>query len=802
MKTIHSYLLLVAAFAIGLLAHAASAQTATWNAASGTWKTALNWNPQVDPNGNSFNVIFNNGGSLTLDSARFVGNYSQTGGTFAITNGQFLQISSAGALDGGGVMSLATINDALTGPNPGSVVLTNSAGTIRGSGQVGYGGLSVLNQANGIIQADVSGQLLYLNGSGTFTNNGLMRAQGGGTLILDGSSSAVFNNNATIRSENGSDVSILFSKIVGGTLNNTGSTGTLTLNNGTLRDVTIAAGSTVTTGATRPGSLENTLVNHGTLAPNAQQSIFIASNTTLSGGGVVVLASINSVITNTGSNRTLTNNDNVLRGTGQIGYDSLSVINGAAGIIQADVSGQTLHLNGSGTFTNSGLMLATNGATLYFSGTGAVTNSGGTLRVSPTSTIKGDGGIVQTAGTIDLDGGDMNFPLGVDLNGGQLIGNGTFTGPIRNSGGIVGPGHSPGKITVNGNYTQGANGTLNIEIGGATAGTEYDQLQVNGTATLGGTLNVTLINGFRPAVGDVFQIIAPNAFSGAFATINTTGFTGNVTYSNSGITLTVATVPDIPLNISTRMQVGTDPNQLIGGFIVTGSEPKKVIILATGPSLAAFGISGVLADPVLELYQGNTLLATNDNWKVPAQAEIEATQLQPKNDLESALVRTLTPGAYTAVVRGTNSGTGVGTVQVYDLSQTSKSKLANISSRGFVQAADSGVMIAGFIIGGNGGANSRVVVRALGPSLSAFGITGALADPTLELKNANGSTLSNNDDWQQSPDAAEINTRGLAPGDTHESALAISLPSGGYTAIVRGHNGGTGVGVVEVYNVE
>jgi hypothetical protein len=341
-----------------------------------------------------------------------------------------------------------------------------------------------------------------------------------------------------------------------------------------------------------------------------------------------------------------------------------------------------------------------------------------------------------------------------------------------------------------------------VEIGGTAPGTEYDQLKVNGTATLGGTLNVTLINGFRPAVGDVFQIIAPNAFSGAFAAINTTGFTGNVSYSASGITLTVATVPDIPLNISTRMQVGTDPNQLIGGFIVTGSEAKKVIILATGPSLAAFGITGVLADPVLELYQGNTLLATNDNWKVPAQAEIEATQLQPKNDLESALVRTLAPGAYTAVVRGTSGGTGIGTVQVYDLSPSSKSKLANISSRGLVQAADSGVMIAGFIIGGNGGADSRVVVRALGPSLSAFGIAGALADPTLELKNSNGTTLVSNDDWQQAAGAAEISSRGLAPTDTHESALVTSLPNGGYTAIVRGHNGGTGVGVVEVYNVQ
>ena len=169
-----------------------------------------------------------------------------------------------------------------------------------------------------------------------------------------------------------------------------------------------------------------------------------------------------------------------MHGAGQIGYDSLSVVNGAAGIIQADVSGQTLHLNGSGTFTNNGLMLASSSTTLYFSGTGTITNSGGTMHVLPNSTIKGDGGITQTAGTIDLDGGSMNFPLGVDLNGGQLIGNGTFTGPIRNNGGIVGPGHSPGKITVNGNYIQGAGGTLNIEIGGGAAGTEL----IDGRATV------------------------------------------------------------------------------------------------------------------------------------------------------------------------------------------------------------------------------------------------------------------------------------------------------------------------------
>jgi uncharacterized delta-60 repeat protein len=255
------------------------------------------------------------------------------------------------------------------------------------------------------------------------------------------------------------------------------------------------------------------------------------------------------------------------------------------------------------------------------------------------------------------------------------------------------------------------------------------------------------------------------------------------------------------LNISTRLNVGTDPNQLIGGFTITGTEPKKVIILATGPSLDKFGLTGLLADPILELYQGSTVIASNDNWEVPDKAAIEATGFQPAHKLESALLRTLPPGAYTAVVRVTNGGTGLGTVQLYDLAETTKSTLANIAARGVVEAPDNRILIGGFIIGGNGGGNSHVIVRALGPSLIAFQIGAPLPDPTLEIKNANGSTLAFNDDWQQSPQADEIRTRGLAPADK-ESAVMISLPNGGFTAIVRGKGGATGVAVVEVYNVE
>lgn len=410
----------------------------------------------------------------------------------------------------------------------------------------------------------------------------------------------------------------------------------------------------------------------------------------------------------------------------------------------------------------------------------------------------------QESGTTSLQNANLKFLNEAQFNGGSLVGTGTVTGSVKNNGATFGPGFSPGKITVNGNYAQTATGVLNMEIGGTTAGTEYDQLVVSGNAALGGTLNVSLINGFRPKVGDVFQLIAPNSISGAFAAINTVGFTAQANASSGGgITLTVLTVPDIPLNIATRLRVNPDPNQLIGGFIITGTEPKKVIIRAIGPSLSSF-FSGVLADPTLELFQGTTLLASNDNWKVRSdgssqQTEVEASTIPPTHDLESALVRTLAPGAYTAVVRGKGGTSGIGLVEAYDLDQTAKSKLANIATRGFVDT-DNNVMIGGFIIGGNGQASARVVIRAIGPSLSGFGITGALQDPTLELKNANGSTLISNDDWKQSQ-AAEINQTGLAPTDIRESALVTSIPDGNYTAILRGKNNSTGVALVEVYNV-
>lgn len=254
------------------------------------------------------------------------------------------------------------------------------------------------------------------------------------------------------------------------------------------------------------------------------------------------------------------------------------------------------------------------------------------------------------------------------------------------------------------------------------------------------------------------------------------------------------------LNISTRLRVQTGDNALIGGFIVTGTDAKKVIIRAIGPSLTQSGVGGALVDPVLELHGSDgSLIVANDNWKDTQEAEITATGIAPKNDLESAIVRTLAPGSYTAILRGKNDGTGIGLVEAYDLDQAANSTLANISTRGFVETNDN-VLIGGFIVGGGSGGFARVVVRAIGPSLGTSGVQGALQDPTLELRDQNGALITANDNWKETQ-LAEITALGLAPKNDAESALVASLPPGNATAIVRGKGGTTGVGLVEVYNV-
>jgi hypothetical protein len=251
------------------------------------------------------------------------------------------------------------------------------------------------------------------------------------------------------------------------------------------------------------------------------------------------------------------------------------------------------------------------------------------------------------------------------------------------------------------------------------------------------------------------------------------------------------------LNISTRLKVLTGNSVLIGGFIITGSSNKEVLVRGLGPTLSQppFNVPGALADPTLELHNGaGVLIASNDNWKDSQQVAIMATGLAPPNNLESAILQTLAPGKYTAILRGKNNTTGVGLVEVYDIDKAFDTTLSNISTRGFVDT-NQNVMIGGFI-SGNG--IVKVIVRALGPTLLQFGVPNVLADPTLELHDANGALIASNDNWKDTQQA-EIQASGFAPPNNAESAIIITRPPGNTTAIVRGKNNTTGNALVEVY---
>ncbi|PYL85386.1 MAG: hypothetical protein DMF17_08700, partial [Verrucomicrobia bacterium] len=265
-------------------------------------------------------------------------------------------------------------------------------------------------------------------------------------------------------------------------------------------------------------------------------------------------------------------------------------------------------------------------------------------------------------------------------------------------------------------------------------------------------------------------------------------------------------------NISTRLAVGTGDNVLIGGIIIQGNAPKKVIIRAIGPELTQYGVPGALQDPTLELHDGSgALIGQNDNWGTTILggvitsdqvAEIQASGLAPGDSHESAIIATLQPGNYTAIIRGEPDGTtGVALVEVYDLGTasldvSSNAQLGNISTRGLVQTGDN-VMIGGFIVRGD--MPATVIVRAIGPSLTAYGVPGALQDPTLELHDGTGAVIGSNDNWRDDPGAAQIQADNLAPSDPRESATIVTLAPGNYTAIVRGTNDTTGVALVEAF---
>jgi plastocyanin len=288
------------------------------------------------------------------------------------------------------------------------------------------------------------------------------------------------------------------------------------------------------------------------------------------------------------------------------------------------------------------------------------------------------------------------------------------------------------------------------------------------------------------------------------------GMVGTVIVSNStptpSPTPTPTPTPAVTArlgNISTRGLVQTGSGVTVAGFIVTGTDSKTVVLRGVGPTLSQppFNIPGTLADPTLQLFDGNqNPIWFNDNWKDTQQTQIQATGHAPPNDFESAILQVLPPGNYTAILSGKNGTTGVGLVEVYDISPGVFAELTNVSTRGFVGTGQQ-VMIGGFITSGGNGA-AQVVVRGLGPTLSQppFNLSGTLADPVVTLVDGNGNVVQNNNDWKNTQQPA-IQATGLAPPNDLDAAILATVAAGHYTAILSGNGGGTGIGLVEVYKL-
>jgi hypothetical protein len=503
--------------------------------------------------------------------------------------------------------------------------------------------------------------------------------------------------------------------------------------------------------------------------------------------------------------------------------------------------------NPGGGILNGGRLTLTNGAVSGNSaefGGGGITNVG-TLRISD-STISGNdggtgGGISSNTGTLTLtnttvsgnsaDDGAGIAGRDVTITNSTIAGNSASgsggglsksSGTLRARNTIIALNTAPTGPDVNGALTSDGFNLIGNGAGAQISPAESDQIGTPGSPidplldslrdNGGPTLTRALLSGSRAidkgessgSVTDQRGFSRPSDHPGITNASGGNGgdigaFEVQAAVPTPTPTPTPTSAPTRLANISTRLRVETDDNALIAGIIITGPEPKKVMLRGIGPSLPFLDR---LENPTLELRNASgTLLDANDNWgESPDRQAIIDSTLPPGNDSESAIIATLPAegASYTAILRGANNGTGIGVVEVYDLGLGANSKLANISTRGFVETEDN-VMIAGTIVVGPG--SQRVMIRALGPSLP---VLGAVADPVLELRDANGVALRITDDWRNGGQEAEIIATTIPPANDLEAAIIYTLQGNGasYTAIVRGIGGSTGIAVVEIYALQ
>ncbi len=748
-----------------------------------------------------------NTGVQVTNSGTIEGRTGITGG-FDSTTGLPLSYTISVTNQTGGVISGVNgsgVNIDGVFTNFTATVINQNGATMKGT----WDGVSANGDGDGI---DVDGVL-------NLTNNGVIRALGANGVGTDGfpnGPDGVAAGGGTIVNEAGAEITAAVT------------TGDATFSQGILIDDSSRGNAIAATNLTNRGLVKSdngpavffisTIAHTNTKAAGATRSGW-----GLGGQGAAIQSGNGSdVITNSGTVTGL----NGFAMDMQDGNNTLNIMGGVASIT-GNISGGVGGTNA--LVIDPGFEQQFHHYAAQLSNFSTVEIKSGTVTLSGTSNYTGSTTI--SGGTLLAQNvaGSATGTGAVTVNSGaKLGGSGTVGAVTVSNGGTVAPGQSAG-ILNSGNATFNAGAIFSVEIGGTTAGTQYDQLNVTGTVSLGGsTLSGTLINGFAPAVGQQYTIIqSTGAISGTFAqgssvTIGGTSFT--ITYNANSVVLSVGAAPTptatptatatatatpavgLASNVSTRLPVGTGNNVLIEGFIVQGpnGSTKKIIIRAIGPSLVPFGITDALANPTLEIRDSsNTLIASNNDWKntqvggiiTGDQAvEINGSGVAPGNDLESAIIADLAPGSYTAVVRGVGDTVGTGVVDAFDLSPGSAARVANIATRGLVQPGDK-LMIAGFIVQ-NGPV--RAVILAAGPSLSAFGITNALPDTTLELHDQNGAIVLQNDDWQ-SDQKAELEATGLQPSDPKEAAVIVTLQPGQYTAQVRGKPEATGIGVVQVF---
>ena len=767
--------------------------------------------------------IFNDGGEVTVSNAILESNSSVAAlagnggggifndGTLTASNTFFLNNTAAiGALGNGG----AILNsDGGTATLTGCLLQQNMANR-AGGGIENNGGIVVSHSTDFFNNfAGINGGALHTGGAGSatlsggFVSSNTASQEGGGlwnsstgTLVVqattDGTGTFIANNTAM---GDGTDQG-------GGGVFNDGGTVTIT---------TASIVNNLST-ATAVGNGGGGLFNSGTLTLMSSE---VRGNTALQGtanGGGILNSATGLLTVNGGTiagNRTARAGGGVENNGGTVDLIEVS-LGGSATADQnfAGINGGGMHVGGVGVSTVTRSLVANNRAN----------NEGGGLWNGPTSTLNINNSTVSTNSAVTGGGvfnkGDgmtdiANSTIALNSASGTDGGVGTETGVPMIGNTIVALNTAGTAPDISGTFaTQGYNligesnggtgftdGMTNDQVGTTAAPLDplLGALADNGGPTFTHAVltgSPAIDQGKRDTIMDLIALTDQRGMARPFDILNIANADGGDGSEIGAFELDTASLA----NLSTRVNVGTGEQVLIAGVIILGVDDQDVLFRGLGPSLTGQGVSGVLADPVLELYDNTgTLIATNDNWMDDQEMQIEDTNLAPTNDLESAIFATLEPGSYTAILRGQSNGTGVGLLELYGLRADSAAQFGNLSSRGFVDTGDN-VLIAGLILTGNN--TTSVLFRALGPSLDGA-VSDVLEDPFIEIFDDQGNSLASNDNWMDDQQG-DIEGTNIPPTDPNEAAVLIDLGAGSYTAVVTGANGTTGIGLVESYRLQ